>query len=171
MVARAKPSKNGRKRDYKDGDLRSFFGSMENMDFMNNLGISRFSLAGYLEDYGKRNIYKECGYPSKHPNTISPENYRDMYDRNGVATRAVDIYPDECWALDPEVYESEDTQDITEFEEAWKQLTSDAKEDISAEEDAGRVNALHYLHRVDQISGIGRFGLLFFGTNVFRGGR
>jgi hypothetical protein len=43
----------------------------------------------------------ECGYPKQ----ITPAMYRYMYDRDETATRVNDIYADESWAVDPQVYE------------------------------------------------------------------
>lgn len=97
----------------------------------------------------RRDIDKECGYPRD----IIPRQYRFMYDREGVASRVVDIYPDECWAVDPEIYESEGATK-TPFEQDWEDLCMD-----------GENNPLHYLHRLDVLSGIGRFGVLLIGTD------
>jgi len=93
----------------------------------------------------RRDIDIECGYPK----SITPEQYRYLYDREGVARRVVQIFPEESWAVDPKVRE-DDEADQTEFEEAWEDLQRDR-------------NIYHYMHRVDEISGIGRFGVLFLG--------
>ncbi len=97
----------------------------------------------------RRDIDKECGYPY----LILPKQYRFMYDREGIGTRVVTIYPDECWAQDPVIYEGEEPQQ-TPFEDAWQALC-----------EAEATDPLHYLHRVDVISGIGRYGILLLGTD------
>lgn len=89
----------------------------------------------------------ECGYPSE----IGPDDYRKMYDREGIASRVVGVLPEESWALDPEVYETEEITE-TPFEKSWNKLVK-------------RLNVWHYLHRVDRLSGIGRFGVLLLGLN------
>lgn len=91
------------------------------------------------------NINAECGYPDE----VTREDYRYFFDREGLARRIVTVLPDECWALDPEVFENEE-EILTEFEEAWSKLNED-------------VMLYHYLHRIDILSGIGHFGLLYFG--------
>src|SRR5688572_14451476 len=58
-----------------------------------------------------RDIDKECGYPD----IITPDDYWDMYRRNGIARKVVNFFPDECWSLSPEVYETEE-QTETPFE-------------------------------------------------------
>lgn len=98
----------------------------------------------------RRDIEKECGYPY----VILPKQYRYMYDREGVATRVNNIYPDECWAVDPVVYEEEATHIKTDFEVAWTEMQM-------TEEN----NPLHYMHRIDCLSGIGRYGTLLLGIN------
>lgn len=94
----------------------------------------------------RRDLDDECGYDKD----ISTEQYRYLFDREGLARRVVCVLPDECWEVDPEVYEDEDPEVETEFESAWKEL-------------ARKVQALHFLHRADQLSGVGRFGVLLIG--------
>lgn len=95
----------------------------------------------------KRDLEAECDYPK----VITLEMYMAMYEREGVAARVVNIYPEECWAMDPEIRETEDMED-TPFEVAWKALET-------------KHNVLHYLARLDALSGIGRFGIMFLGLN------
>jgi len=93
----------------------------------------------------RRDINAECGYPEQ----ITIDQYRYSFERNGIATRVVSVFPDECWALQPEVVETDEAVE-TPFEKAWKEFDT-------------QVSAIHYLHRVDVISGIGNYGLLFIG--------
>lgn len=97
----------------------------------------------------RRDLDAECGYP----HTILPQQYRYMYDRSDVAKRVVDIYADECWAMDPDIRENE-TYQSTEFEKKWKDLQQDEEND-----------PLSYIYRCDIISGINRFGTLLLGVN------
>lgn len=129
------------------------FCQMENPDFAKEFAalsslISRASLYSQISlDGSDRNLDKDAGYPTE----ISVEQYRKMYDREGVAQRVVNVYPDECWALDPIIKENEE-DDLTPFEEAWKLLVDER-------------NAVHYLHRADRISGIGRYGVILIGID------
>lgn len=90
-------------------------------------------------------IDQECGYPE----TITKQNYRKMYDRVGVATRVVEIWPEESWTQTPEIYEEEEAG-MTAFEEAWTELDK-------------KFQLFHYMNRIDILSGIGQYGLLLFG--------
>lgn len=100
-------------------------------------------LSGDCRDYNKL-----AGYPT----SISAQDYKDQFDRNGVAARVVSILPEESWQQDPEVYETEDTEEVTPFEEAFSDMET-------------TLNVFHFLQRIDTVSGIGRFGILFLGYN------
>lgn len=93
-------------------------------------------------------INRECGYPEWGPNVME---YKMAYEQEGIATRCVSVFPDECWTFDPEILENEKSKD-TKWEQAVRDL------DIETE-----LN--HYLHRIDEMSGIGRFGILLLGLD------
>lgn len=109
--------------------------------------LLRRDLLNHILDGKNRNIDFECGYPS--PITI--EHYQLMYDREGTARRVVHCLPEESWALPPEIYEEEGSRE-TLFDEAWGSLEREH-------------SILHYLHRADEQSGIGRFGVLLLGID------
>jgi len=90
----------------------------------------------------------ECRYPAD----IESSQCRKLFDRNGVARRVVNLWPDECWVGLPDVYETEDTKDETEFEKTWDLLCR-------------KKHVLHFLKRMDVLSGIGRYGLMLLGID------
>lgn len=94
-----------------------------------------------------RDIDLECGYKQ----TPTVEDFKEIYRRGDIGKTVIDIWADECWAAYPEIYETEDAED-TPWEKAWAEL-------------AKRTNPWHYLHRVDRMSGIGRYGVLFLGLD------
>lgn len=94
-----------------------------------------------------RDVDGECGYPI----SITKENYKTMYDRTGVATRVVEIWPEECWAQTPFIYEKEEAG-ATAFEKNWDELEIER-------------HLFHYMNRIDVLSGIGQYGLLLFGID------
>jgi uncharacterized protein len=96
----------------------------------------------------RHNVEAECGYPR----WITPMMYRYMYDRDDVAHRVVDIYPNESWATDPQVYEDEDEENVTQFETAWNDLCEDYQ-------------VMQHLYRLDRLSGIGHYGVLLLGLD------
>lgn len=97
--------------------------------------------------YPERNINYECQYPD----TITTENYHDMYDREAVAKRVVHLFPDKCWSEFPMIVENEKPED-TAFEKDWKALVKTKR-------------VFHYLKRIDILSGIGEFGVLLLGIS------
>lgn len=94
-----------------------------------------------------RDLDYECGYPQSPDVSI----FRRLYDREAYAKRVNDIWPDESWAVRPELYETEDAR-VTKFERAWKKLNKE-------------INVWHYLHRADRISGLGCFGVILLGLD------
>lgn len=98
----------------------------------------------------RHRIDEECGYPK----FITPIMYRYMYDRDDVARRVVDIYPDECWSAELDVREKGARPDdpLTPFEEDWQNLCE-------------YYNLIQYLYRIDKMSGIGHYGVLLMGLD------
>lgn len=95
----------------------------------------------------KKDIDWECDYPR----WITPWQYRYMYDREGIAQRVNDIFTDECFAIPPEIYETEAGEN-TEFEQDLSSVLEKTK-------------LLHYIKRLDAMSGIGYYGALLYGWN------
>ena len=114
---------------------------------VHNMWSQRMDAIRALSAPGTRDLNAECGYPDE----ISPEQYLQMYERNGVAETVVELYPTETWIADPEVYETERRR-LTQFEKTWKKLNE-------------RLNIFHFLERADILSGIGRYGILLFGLD------
>lgn len=102
---------------------------------------------------GKRDIYESAGYPT----ILEPSQYLAMYRRGGIATRIVNAAADESWRKLPIIFEGEDEKTGTtdsEFCKAWNDIATNA---------FGGKGLYHYMHRLDRASGIGRFGILYFG--------
>lgn len=97
---------------------------------------------GIIRDYNW-----ECGYPD----SVDITKYKEFYDRWGIATRAVQIWPNECWQVSPRIFENND-EEVTEFEKAVVDL------DIEK-------NLYSFLNRIDILSGIGRYGILLLGLS------
>lgn len=111
-----------------------------------NVALMRSELLNKLFD-SRRDIDDECGYTKN----ISDEQYGYLYDREGIGTRVVSIYPEESWVMDPIIVEDEEEEETT-FEEAVADL-------VKAH------NIWHYLHRIDELSGIGSYGVLLIGLD------
>jgi hypothetical protein len=115
--------------------------------------ISRSALASRLgqaftdaQGNAHRNLYQALGY-NDNPGF---EEYWNLFLRQDVATRIISAPVSASWSLDPEVVEGDDETE-TPFEKEWKALQK-------------KRSVLHYLQRVDLLSGIGRYGVLFLGV-------
>lgn len=106
--------------------------------------LTRSAIANLLNP--TRNIDASCKYPI----TITAAEYKNMYSRNGLATRIVEIWPEECWQKEPEVFETEDAKDETEFEKGVNELSK-------------KLPIYNFLFRADVMSGIAQYGALLLG--------
>lgn len=127
--------------------------SLQGLSFNDDSGLG-LSLIGFrqrfLEHLIDRNkdIDKECGYPE----ILTPAYCKSFYDREGIAKRVVNIFPDECWSEEPEIYETSDNGTTTDFEQDWVNLNK-------------KFQLCSFLHRADRTSGIGTFGLILLGID------
>lgn len=106
----------------------------------------RFLEAALGSFRGRRNIWRLLGYQT------SPEfdDYYVRYALQDIAKRIVDAPAFSTWREPPRVADSDNELRETAFERSWDALVRDRQ-------------ALHYLDRVDAISGIGRYGVMFYG--------
>ena len=119
--------------------------------------LSRADMMRKFQD-PRRDLEAECGWP-KNTEIVDAQKYQELYDREPIATRVVQLMPKECWQQHPDVFESDDADEITEFEEAWDELPSTLNGDsFYAGEEGNPI--WEYLYRVDKLSGIGTFGVL-----------
>lgn len=125
--------------------INEFQGAMANFFSRNLLGRLNTGLG---PDGEGRDLDKEFGYCKTEP---SVDLYRRYYDRFGLAKRAVQVFPNECWSIFPFLFETEKNRD-TRFEKAWKELL-----------DNPDVSPWRYMWLVDQLCGIGGFGGILFG--------
>lgn len=131
-----------------DGNEQVRMTRNEFMKVINN--VTTMSRSGlFIDTFLNRgiDINHECRYPDE----ISMQAYKEMYKRNGTANRIVKLWPEESWAINPEIIENEDV-DETDFEKIWKEVETESK-------------AFHYLKRIDILSGIGEFGILLIGID------
>ena len=126
-----------------------------------NVVMSRSQLINRLMD-PRRNIDDECGYPPD-ITSIGIDQYRDLYDREPVANRVVQLLPRECWQVQPLVYEDEDSQKPTEFEDAWDALGRGLRGEQCWYQDEAGSPVWEHLRRADVLSGIGHYGVLLLG--------
>ena len=68
-----------------------------------------------------KDIEKECGHPAL-SEEIKVEAFSQMWSRDGIAKRIVRLFPEECWKMPPDVYETEGEKTETAFEKSWGEL-------------------------------------------------
>lgn len=133
-------------------------------DLVNNVLMARKELFSKFID-PRRSINDECGYPET--TSISPQDFRDMYDREAVAARVVEVLPKESWQAKPTIIEDEESDERTPFEEAWDKvgrgLLSPINESYFKDDQLNPI--WEYLVRGDILSGIGHFGVLLLGLD------
>lgn len=130
-------------------------------ELVQNLQFSRARLAAAMQD-PRRDINDDCGYPKT--SEITSQNYRNLYDRLSIATRVVQVLPNESWQSPPTVVESEDPNETTAFERAWNEL-GDGLRTESWFQDKESNPIWEHLLRADVLSGVGHFGVLLLGLD------
>jgi len=118
--------------------LRTASALLSRLDFANRTGKT------FL---GKRDLYKVLGYQR----AISAEDYRERYERNGVAARIVETFPKSTWRTGFDLVEDETVGTTTAFEEAWKALES-------------RLDLNLFFRTVDVLAGLGEYSALLLGV-------
>jgi hypothetical protein len=112
---------------------------------VHNFTFSRAAMIRAGESERDERIDEECGYPK----FVTVQNYKNLYERDGIARRVNNIFPDECWAADPDIVESEESK-LTKFEKWVRQLDEE-------------MNVFARLHELDQKRGIGHCGIMIMG--------
>jgi uncharacterized protein len=136
--------------------------SMIPPNLVNNEVTSRRELLRSLLD-PRRDVNYECGYPETE--TITVSDYRQMFEREAIATRVVELEPVEAWQIKPCVYESEDEDTETPFELSWKHVCDAFDENSWFRPEEKTHPCWDYLQRVDILSGVGHFGCLLIGID------
>jgi hypothetical protein len=139
-------------------------------EMVGNLLNLRSSLFTQLFD-PRRDIDDECGYPRSEAGSgigsISVELYRNLYEREAISTRVVHVLPKESWQVTPYVFESDDPDTNTPFEEAWDDLSRSlfGTGGKSWYQDEQGSQIWEHLKRADILSGIGHFGVILLGID------
>lgn len=109
----------------------------------------------------RRNLNDECGYPAN----PTVDLFKQLYDREPVATRVVELMPRECWQAPPTVFEDLDSSNVTPFEQAWDELGQQLKGEACWHNEEVGSPIWEKLQRLDIVCGIGSFGVLLLGID------
>lgn len=94
----------------------------------------------------------DMNYECRWPTEITAKNYKDLFERFGTANRVVTVWPSECWILPPEIYETEDQDNETQFEKDWEAMDKSHQ-------------VISKLYLLDVLSRIGRYGVMLLGLS------
>lgn len=133
------------------------------MQMIENAVTSRQTLLSKFTD-PRRNIEDECGYP-KIGTAVDKSIYTQLCEREAIPARIVQVLPRESWQVQPTVYESENVDNITEFETAWDEFGRQLRGEQSYYQDEKDNPVWELLLRADILSGIGQYGVILIGTN------
>ena len=96
---------------------------------------------------GARDYYEVLGYDRN----ISTKQYRDEYARGGIAKRIVEAFPKATWRGGVELFEDEDPNTSTAFEQAWQ------------EHYVKRLNVWSMLLKADILAGLSTYSVILIG--------
>ncbi len=125
-----------------------------------NVATVRMQLFQELLD-PRRDLNHECGFPR----VLSCQDYQTLYDRNPFAQRFVEVMAKEAFQTPPKVWESDDEESNTPFENDIDGLSKKLRGKQSwFKDDKGTI--LHdVMMRAAILSGIGGYGVIFGGLN------
>ncbi len=128
-------------------------------EIIENALMTRSNLIDRLLD-PRRDVDEECGYIKTAG--IDETLYNELHDRHPIANRVNSILPKECWKISPEVYESEDNDEETQFEKDWKELCQSLGSGSKLK--STKYNPIwSILSRADLVSGKGHYGIILIG--------
>jgi len=128
------------------------------VDLVNTTLMSRMDLVRKMID-PRRDIDDECGFPKD----IDLKHYHVMYEREPLAAKVVDIYPNHTWKVTPKVFEDEDTETETAFEIRWNEIQNLTRGEENHFKDNEGSEIWRKCKKVDRLSGIGKYGILVIG--------
>ncbi len=135
--------------DTKPTDIASTSLATNELTTMASIILTRAMLAARAGQQfgGARDLYTVLGYKKD----LAFADHYARFRRQNIARRIITSKSSATWRHAPLIHEDKDRNTDTPFEAAWKQLDS-------------RVGALRTLKTADELSGIGRYGILLIGT-------
>lgn len=158
---------NGSSRANNTGDPNRWPKTMrdEMRDITQNWGAIRSQFfRNFFTGPDETDFNRQCKYPDT-AELRNPWWFRELFEREPVAARVVQLMPKECWKVQPLVYESDDPDDETEFERAWDQLGQSLRGEACWYSDEKGSPVWEYCKRADILSRIGRFGVMLLGID------
>lgn len=119
------------------------------MRALSSMLVERFLLARAMGTThgGKRDVYGVLGYDD----SITTMQYRNRYERGGIAKTAVDAMPTAVWRGDGSIFEDEDPETPTAFEQQWGELND-------------QLRVWSTLQRAHTLASLNRFSAILIGA-------
>jgi hypothetical protein len=111
----------------------------------------RASMAGLNGEVNTSPMNRDLDTQFGYPDSINKMMYEQLFSRNAIANRVISLYPAECWLNPPKIYDQE-IPSHSEFEEAVNKVFT-------------KYHCFGFLKRIDQLSGIGNYGVLLLGVS------
>ena len=96
---------------------------------------------------GLRDVYEALGWKKQ----LTWDDYYAKYRRQDIAGRIVDLPADATWRESVWLQDTDDPDDLSPFEAAWEDLDN-------------RLHLVSWLHRLDRMTGIGEYAVMFLGV-------
>lgn len=129
-------------------------------EVVRNFYETRSNFFNRLIGSNERELNEMLGYPVTEE--LSPDTYREMFDREPIAKRVVEVFPKESWQEQPNIYEDEDPETDTPFEEAFAEMCQNLRGKSWFKDQEGNP-LFSIMERADILSGVGQFGILLLG--------
>lgn len=137
------------------------------VDVITNSDSTRQRLGRLINrEGGIRDFDDECQYIAD----PTPQNFWDWYRNDPFARKVVNLMPRYSWQVQPLVYEDKDGEKSTAFEDAWDALGTQLKTEKSYRKQESGSAVWEYLQRLDELAGVGRYGVLFLGLDDLKKG-
>lgn len=111
----------------------------------------------------RRDVDVECGFPKNAE--ITAERLQYLFERDPIMARAVEIWPKECFQVQPEAYESEDENTKSPFDQAIIEMNRNLGSEPGYYRDDEGSKIWEYIHRLDVECGIGHYGVALLGVD------
>lgn len=137
-------AKSNKQLDFEITNLRNQIKTLKNVATQRTFSEA---FSAFVTHQGNRDTFEVFGYPD----LITSTDYYQRYERQDIAKRIIEAYPEACWTKDIVVSDDLNSEDITSFEKDFTDLAS-------------RLKLYNYMYRLDKVTGFGRYGVLYIGV-------
>lgn len=108
-------------------------------------------------------VDEDCGYLTTEEITL--DRLYELYKRDPIARRIVNLWPQESWRRLPSIYDTEDEDTDSEFEKAFDQMCRSINLQSWADGDTASAQFWSVLLNADILAGVGNYSTVVLGLN------